>query len=208
MTVTGNLFVISAPSGAGKTSLVKSLIESMQDITVSISHTTRAIRPGEIDGVNYHFVSEQTFAEMIKQGDFLEFATVFHRHYGTSHTWVENTLAKGLDVILEIDWQGCQQIQQKFPDCISIFILPPSLADLEARLKNRDQDKAETIQERLADTHETVSHLYEFDYIVVNDNFERALLDLKTIVLAGRLQESSQAKRYAKLIHDLSTATP
>jgi guanylate kinase len=200
MTGMGNLYVISAPSGAGKTTLVKALVDSVSNVTVSISHTTRPRRPAEIDGINYHFVTEAEFQQMIEHGDFLEYATVFNAFYGTSHTWVEQTLARGLDVILEIDWQGCQQIQNLFPDCISIFILPPSVDDLANRLCTRDQDKAEIIDERLADAKETVSHIYEFDYVVINDDFNHALNDLKTLIQAGRLTQKHQTSKFAKIL--------
>lgn len=207
MSPLGNLYVISAPSGTGKTSLVKALEESLPNITVSTSHTTRPKRHGETHGVNYYFITETEFHQMIAHNDFLEYATVFHHFYGTSHTWVEQTLAKGLDVILEIDWQGCQQIQSKFPDCISIFILPPSSMDLSVRLKKRNQDKPEVIQERLADARETVIHINEFDYIVINDNFDHAINDLKTIVQAGRLLQKPQAIKFSKLIEELTETT-
>jgi guanylate kinase len=196
----GNLYVIAAPSGTGKTSLVNALVDSMQQVTVSISHTTRAKRPGETHGVHYYFIDENQFKEMIQHGDFLEYATVFHYLYGTSHTWVEATLAKGQDVILEIDWQGCQQIKQKFPDCVSIFILPPSYADLAERLEKRNQDKPEVIQERLADVKETMSHIQEYDYLVLNADFAHAVNDLKMIIESGRLLEKPQTIRLAEII--------
>jgi guanylate kinase len=203
MTIPGNLFVISAPSGAGKTSLVKALTDSEAGITVSISHTTREKRPDEVEGINYYFIAETEFQRMINQGDFLEYATIFHHHYGTSHTWVEETLAKGLDVILEIDWQGYQQIKAKFPDCISIFVLPPSLAELSARLHKRNQDKPEIIKERLADARDTITHVNEFDYVVINEDFNRAVNDLKVITEAGRLFKKRQIEQYADLLNEL-----
>lgn len=203
MIIPGNLFVISAPSGAGKTSLVKALTDSEARITVSISHTTREKRPDEVEGINYYFIDETEFQRMINQGDFLEYATIFHHHYGTSHTWVEETLAKGLDVILEIDWQGCQQIKAKFPDCISIFVLPPSLAELSARLHKRNQDKPEIIKERLADARDTINHVNEFDYVVINEDFNRAVNDLKVITEAGRLLKKRQIEQYADLLNEL-----
>ncbi len=203
MIIPGNLFVISAPSGAGKTSLVKALTDSEPGITVSISHTTRQKRPDEVEGINYYFITETEFQRMINQGDFLEYATIFHHHYGTSHTWVEETLAKGLDVILEIDWQGSQQIKAKFPDCISIFVLPPSLTELSARLHKRNQDKPEVIKERLADARDTITHVNEFDYIVINEDFNRAVNDLKVITEAGRLLKKRQVEQYADLLNEL-----
>lgn len=204
MSVPGNLYVISAPSGTGKTSLVKALVEAIPEIiSVSVSHTTRAQRPGEIEGINYHFVDEAEFNRMIEHNDFLEHATIFNHSYGTSRTWVENTLRKGKDVILEIDWQGCQQIKELFPDCISIFILPPSVADLSERLCKRNQDTPAVIEERLRDAKETVSHVHEFDYVIVNDTFSHALHDLKTVIEAGCLVQKKQRVRYAKLVRDL-----
>ena len=203
MTVPGNLFVISAPSGAGKTSLVKAIVESVPGITVSISHTTREKRPDEIHSINYYFIDKNAFQSMIDHGDFLEYATIFHHYYGTSHTWVEETLAKGMDVILEIDWQGCQQIKAKFPDCISIFILPPNVAELSARLHKRNQDKPEVIQERLDDARDTINHVTEFDYVVINEDFNDAVDDLKAIIEAGRLLKKKQVEQYAHLLDEL-----
>lgn len=202
MTLSGNLFVICAPSGTGKTSLVKAIANSVLDITVSISHTTRQKRPGEIDGINYYFIDNAEFQRMIDHADFLEYATIFNHHYGTSHTWVEETLAKGMDVILEIDWQGCQQIKAKFPDCISIFILPPSLSELSARLYKRNQDKPEVIQERLADACGTINHINEFDYVVINEDFNHAVLDLTAIIQAARLLKNRQIKQYTHLLNE------
>jgi guanylate kinase len=200
----GNLYVISAPSGAGKTTLVKALIESTQDITVSISHTTRQRRSAEVDGVNYHFISKEKFKEMIAHKDFLEHASIFGNLYGTSHSWVEETLAKGIDVILEIDWQGAHQIKKLFTtNSIGIFILPPSFEVLSKRLHSRDQDSFEVIVERLANAEEAVSHIHEFDYVVINDNFETALKDLQSIVHAGRLTQKRQSIKHAALISEL-----
>jgi guanylate kinase len=201
MTDTGNLYVIAAPSGAGKTSLVKALTETTPNITVSISHTTRPKRPNEVDGINYHFISSDDFKRMIAQGDFLEHATIFENLYGTSRKAVESQLAQGKDVILEIDWQGHQQIKQLFPESISIFILPPSPADLRNRLIKRDQDKLDVIEKRLADAKEAISHLDEFDYAVINDDFDKALLELKIIVGAGCLLRRRQSGRLAALVN-------
>lgn len=204
MSLLGNLYVISAPSGAGKTSLVKAALEAMPDtISVSVSHTTRPKRPGEIEGTHYHFVDEATFNSMIKNQEFLEHATVFDHFYGTSRAFVEQTLRKERDVILEIDWQGCQQIQRLFPNCISIFILPPSRADLSQRLQTRSQDNATVIKQRLADAAETVSHIDEFDYVIINDDFQHALSDLRTIIAAGRLLQRRQSIKFADLLRDL-----
>lgn len=201
---TGNLYVVAAPSGTGKTSLVKALIESLPYITVSISHTTRPKRPAEAHGVNYYFIAETEFRDMIAKGEFLEYANVFDNLYGTSRKWVQETLARGLDVILEIDWQGAQQIQHIFPDCISIFILPPSLQVLADRLLHRNQDSSGVIQQRLADVREATSHISDFDYVIMNDDFDQALHDLKIIVEAGRLLQSRQTKQFAKLLDELS----
>ena len=205
MSESGNLYVISAPSGTGKTTLVKTLVDSLPNITVSISHTTRLKRPAEVHGVNYYFINENEFKHMIQHGDFLEHAIVFNNMYGTSRSWVEETLRRGIDVILEIDWQGAQQIQRLIPACISIFILPPSLDALSNRLMRRNQDKPEIIRKRLADAQETISHVSEYQYVVLNDDFEAALEDLKTIVLAGRLVQSRQTKKLSPLLKELGT---
>ncbi len=196
----GTLYVIAAPSGTGKTTLVKTLIPSLSDITVSTSHTTRPQRPAEVDTVNYYFISKNTFEKMIDHHDFIEYATVFKHYYGTSRHWVENTLAQGKDVILEIDWQGCQQIKKMLPDCISIFILPPSLHDLEQRLKHRAQDSDEVIEQRLSDAKETLSHIKEFDYLVLNADFETAVNDIRSIIKAHRLLQKPQSARLAGLL--------
>jgi len=180
----GILFIISAPSGAGKTSLVNKLLDNMHGIRASVSHTTRSCRPGEVDGVNYHFVSQQQFIDMLEQGAFLEHAEVFGNLYGTSQQWVADTLAAGEDVILEIDWQGAAQVRQLFPDSTSIFILPPSKQALRERLHNRAQDDAEVIEKRVAAATEEMSHYIEADFMVVNDNFDTALAQLKAIVTA------------------------
>ena len=201
----GNLYVIAAPSGTGKTTLVKAVTHSLSGIIVSISHTTRPKRPAEINGVNYYFIDPSEFQTMIAHHDFLEHAKVFNHFYGTSRSWVEKTLTQGIDVILEIDWQGCQQIQQLFPDCISIFILPPSLADLAERLKNRAQDSLDIIQQRLADARETVSRIHEFDYVIINADFDHAVDDLKAIITANRLLQAKQILKLDKLLADLTS---
>lgn len=206
MSELGNLYVISAPSGAGKTSLVKTLVETVSTVSVSISHTTRPKRPAEEHGINYYFVDQPEFQRMIEHQDFLEYATVFNNLYGTSRSWVESMLKKGIDVILEIDWQGALQIQKLFPDCISIFIVPPSLKALEQRLTFRNQDNPDVIKKRLADAKETLSHITNYDYVVLNDDFEVALKDLKTIILAGRLTKKRQVKKLAPLLAELSQA--
>lgn len=204
MTQTGNLYVIAAPSGTGKTSLVKALTDSIENLSVSISHTTRPMRPNEQEGVNYFFINKDKFMQMVANDEFLEHANVFENCYGTSKHWVAEKQHQGIDVILEIDWQGHQQIKKLFPDSISIFILPPSLQDLRSRLEKRNQDKADVIAKRLSDARETVTHVDEFDYLVVNDNFERAASDLTTIIEAGRLLETAQRRKYAGLITNLT----
>ena len=200
---TGILFIISAPSGAGKTSLVAELLNNMSNIKASISHTTRDRRPGEVDAVNYHFTSREQFVEMIEQGAFLEHAEVFGNFYGTSQQWVADTLASGEDVILEIDWQGAAQVRKLFPESTSIFILPPSKQALRERLHKRAQDDSEVIEKRIAAATEEMSHYVEADFLVVNDNFDTALQQMMSIVSAQhcRLPVSGQED----LISDLLT---
>ena len=189
----GKLFIISAPSGAGKTSLVKELVESQQDIVVSISHTTRKIRPGEENGKDYFFVSEAKFKEMINENEFIEYAKVFDHYYGTSHSSVLDQLQDNLKVILEIDWQGAAQVRKRFEDAKSIFILPPSKAELEKRLRSRGQDSDEIITRRMCDAESEMSHYHEFDHIVMNDDFKQALSDLSAIVIGtGQFQPISE----------------
>lgn len=199
---TGTLYIISAPSGAGKTSLVKALLESDPGIQVSISHTTRPKRPGEVDGVNYHFVDRERFVEMAGAGAFLEHAEVFGNYYGTSEQWVDETLARGIDVILEIDWQGAQQVRKLKP-CISIFITPPSREELRRRLTSRGQDAADVIERRMSEAASEASHYCEYDYLVINDDFQQALADLQAIVRARRLLTQHQQQRHAELLRDL-----
>lgn len=182
----GSLFVISAPSGAGKTSLVKALLADTANIGVSVSHTTRPQRPGEVHGVNYFFTRREEFTELAARGEFLEQAEVFGNLYGTSHSWVNATLAGGKDVILEIDWQGAQQIRRLLPDTLGIFILPPSAAVLHQRLTGRGTDAPEVVSKRLAQAAEDMSHYVEFDYVIINDDFNQALAELKAVVLAQR----------------------
>ncbi|RMF14845.1 MAG: guanylate kinase [Gammaproteobacteria bacterium] len=204
MNASGQLYIVSAPSGAGKTSLVAALLERDRSICVSVSHTTRPMRPGEQDGVNYHFVSREQFLEMAGQGAFLEHAEVFGNFYGTSEAWVNEALAQGRDVILEIDWQGAQQVRRLRPDALSIFILPPSVEELERRLRGRAQDSDEVIRRRLSEARAEMSHYPEFDFVVVNDQFEDALADLMAIFRGQRLtlarQEQAQAERLAALL--------
>lgn len=201
--MSGNLFIVSAPSGAGKTSLVKALLSSNKDIALSISYTSRAPRPGETDGKDYHFVSREAFLEMAKQGDFLESAEVYGNLYGTSQSWIEKETAAGRDILLEIDWQGAAQVRKKFPGAISIFILPPSLKALEERLNGRKQDSAEVIARRIASAREDVSHVAEFDYVIINDKLDEALQQLNAVVVAAGLRRDRQLARQQDLINQL-----
>jgi len=199
----GTLFVVSAPSGAGKTSLVKALVENTEDLHVSVSHTTREQRPGEIDGENYHFVSSEHFSQMLEQNAFLEHAEVFGNLYGTSKQSVEDKLKAGIDVVLEIDWQGAQQIRRQLPDAVSIFILPPSREVLQTRLVGRGQDSDRVIQQRMAQASEQISHYVEFDYIVINDVFQVALEELQTLIRSQRLTLNKQSEQHQALIESL-----
>ncbi len=203
VTAPGSLFVLSAPSGAGKTSLVRALLDADPGIEVSISHTTRPKRPKEVDGVNYHFVTPATFARMQADDAFLEHAEVFGNLYGTSAAWVAQRLAAGGDVILEIDWQGAAQIRERMPEAVEIFILPPSLMTLSQRLKERGQDDQEVIDRRLKEARLEMSHYPHYDYLIVNDDFATALADLCAIVRAERLRNASQAVRLGPLITSL-----
>ena len=200
---TGTLYIVAAPSGAGKTSLVKSLVETTPGVVASISHTTRPPRPGEQEGVHYHFVSLPTFTTMIAQGAFLEHAQVFGNCYGTSCAAVLSKLQNGLDVILEIDWQGARQAREQMPDCVGIFILPPSRDALRQRLAGRDQDSAEVIEQRMAAALDELSHYMEFDYLVINDQFETALTELRAIFIAQRQQRTAQLERHPELLRAL-----
>lgn len=199
----GNLFIVSAPSGAGKTSLVAALLNSNKHIALSISYTTRAPRPGEVDGKNYHFVSRDTFLDMAKRGDFLESAEVYGNFYGTSQSWIEQQLAAGSDILLEIDWQGAAQVRRLMPHALSIFILPPSLPALETRLKGRGQDSAEVIERRLQAAREDISHVAEFDYVIINDKLDEALQQLAAVVTAAGLRRDTQLSRHADLINQM-----
>lgn len=199
----GTLYTVSAPSGAGKTSLVKALVESTTDVKVSVSHTTRAKRPGETDNIDYHFIDSARFEEMINEGAFLEHAKVFTNAYGTSREWVENILAQGVDVILEIDWQGADQIRQQMPDAISIFILPPSKESLRERLTNRGQDDEAVISARMAEAKSEMSHYGEADYLVINDYFDMAFTQLRSIIIAERLKQEKQQKNHQSLLANL-----
>ena len=199
----GTLYIISAPSGAGKTSLVRELVVTTQDVIVSVSHTTRAIRPGEVDGQDYHFVDQESFLSMAAHSAFLEHARVFDNYYGTSQQHVERLLLNGQDVILEIDWQGARQVRRLIEDSQSIFILPPSLEALRQRLEGRGQDDETIIKRRMQDAVNEMSHYAEFDYLVVNDDFDQALHDLKSIIEANRLRQLRQERKLEHLLIEL-----
>ncbi len=203
MSAIGTLYTVSAPSGAGKTTLVNALLEACDNLQVSVSHTTRAKRPGEVDGEDYHFVSETEFLVMLEEAAFLEHARVFNNFYGTSKTWVEQTLAKGGDVILEIDWQGAAQVRKLMPQTVSVFILPPSKASLLERLKGRGQDDEAVIENRMAEAKNEISHYVESDYLIVNDTFEQALAEFQAIILSERAKLPKQAEKHAALISSL-----
>ena len=205
-----NLFIIAAPSGCGKTSLVEALIKKTKNLCVSVSHTTRPPRPDEVNGINYYFVSINEFEEMIKNNAFVEHATVFDNHYGSSTKLISEKLDEGVDVILEIDWQGARQVKENMPNSVSIFILPPSNEALLGRLKQRAQDNDETIKKRMSDAQNQMQHFNEFDYLVINDDFNSALNDLNLIICRPdkaserfSLSLSEQSKKYIKLLKKL-----
>ncbi|MBA6263409.1 MAG: guanylate kinase [Colwellia sp.] len=205
MTTPGNLFILSAPSGAGKSSLIKALLsqESARPMQVSVSHTTRAPRPGENNGEHYHFISVDQFQKQIKQNEFYEYAEVFGNYYGTSASAIDKQLAQGIDVFLDIDWQGAKQVRIKQPSVTTIFISPPSKAELENRLKNRGQDSDATIKSRMAQAKAECSHYTEFDYIIVNNDFTQALSELTTIVNNQRLRCQQQAITHQSMFEEL-----
>jgi guanylate kinase len=201
MTATpGSLFIISAPSGAGKTSLVRAILQSGIDLDLSISYTTRPARSEEVEGRDYHFVTLENFEEMRRNGEFLESAQVYGNYYGTSKKWINEAISAGRDVLLEIDSQGARQVRKVFPLAISLFILPPSLEVLEARLRSRGQDSIEAISRRLASAREEVSHVGEYDYVIINETLDRALYDLRCILQAERLKTAKQLVRHHKLL--------
>lgn len=202
----GNLYIVAAPSGGGKTSLVRHLVTTLDDIEISISHTTRAMRPGETDGIDYFFVDEEQFTEMVNRSAFIEHARVFHHLYGTSAAQITERLQQGIDIVLDIDWQGAEQIRRTFPRAVSIFIVPPSLEELRRRLTNRQQDNKEVIRDRMVKAQDELSHYPEFDYLIVNDNFEHAAVELRAIVIANRLQIKNQVKKQAKLLSFLMSS--
>jgi guanylate kinase len=197
--MSGKLYVVAAPSGAGKTTLVRQLLDSEPSVHLSISYTTRGPRPGELDGREYHFVDVATFRAMMARGDFLEWAEVHGNFYGTSKVWIANQLAAGHDVLLEIDWQGAQQVRAAFPEAIGVFILPPSMEELTRRLTGRGTDSAEVIERRLAAAQAEMRHVGEFDYVIINDSLEQALDDLRAVVHASRLNLNAQRARHAAL---------
>ncbi|MCH9646340.1 MAG: guanylate kinase [Proteobacteria bacterium] len=198
-----NLFIVAAPSGCGKTSLVKALIEKTENLCVSISHTTRNARPGEVHGKNYFFISQQEFDQINKDNGFIESAQVFDNYYGSAKQTVKDLLATGTDVILEIDWQGARQVKQTFTDATGIFILPPSEAALRERLTDRGQDDITIVDRRMQDAVSEMQHYNEFDYLVINDNFKVALEDLSQIIHAQRLQLSEQVSKHQSLLNSL-----
>jgi guanylate kinase len=202
----GNLYIVAAPSGGGKTSLVRKLVDTLEDIGVSISHTTRAMRPGEKHGADYFFVDDDEFIGMANNNAFIEHARVFNHLYGTSAAQITKRLEQGIDVVLDIDWQGAEQIRRSFPNAISVFIIPPSLEALKLRLMNRRQDKDEVIGERMKKAQDELSHYPEFDYLIVNDDFEHAAAELKAIVIANRLRMDRQINKQSKLLSFLMSS--
>jgi guanylate kinase len=195
---TGSVFIVVAPSGAGKTSLVAALLEAESSIELSVSYTTRPARTGEVDGKHYHFVSQDVFKNMITNGDFLEYAEVYGNFYGTSCSWIRSRLEQGRDILLEIDWQGARQVRKAFPEAIGVFIVPPSIEELERRLRGRDTDTEEVITRRLASARAEIGMVSEYDYLVINEQFERARADLISVVRANRLKCAAQRVRYAE----------
>lgn len=199
----GNLFIVSSPSGAGKSSLISALLDKHNDMKVSVSHTTRAPRPGEEDGVHYHFTNVDNFKEVIEKGEMYEWAEVFGNYYGTSKAAINDQLEQGIDVFLDIDWQGAQQVRKLDPEVKTIFILPPSRAELENRLNKRGQDSAEVIANRMAQAQSEMSHYNEYDFVLINDDFEQTLQAFEHIVLAHRQQLANQQSKFANLITEL-----
>ena len=196
----GTLYIISAASGAGKTTLVSAVLEQLDDLEVSVSHTTRAPREGEVDGVNYHFVDKDTFEAMVEDSEFIEYATVFGNMYGTSRQHIQEQLLKGKDVILEIDWQGARQIRQLMPDCRSVYIVPPSTEALRERLTSRGKDDEETITRRMQEAISEMSHYVEFDYLIINDDFDEARDNLAAIIRGNRMLHEHQQQKHADLL--------
>ena len=199
----GHLYIVTAPSGAGKTTLVSLLLKNDSGIHLSISSTTRAPRTGEQDGREYHFVDVQSFQEQVSHGNFLEWAEVHGNYYGTSKSWIEAEMSAGRDVLLEIDWQGAQQVRKVFPEAIGVFILPPSMQVLEARLSGRGTDSAEVIARRISAARDEMRHVDEFDYVIINDDLHQALEDLQSVVSASRLKYTTQLQRHSALFATL-----
>jgi len=202
--LSGSLLIVSAPSGAGKSSLVNAVLAEDPKLRLSVSHTTRPPRPGEQDGREYHFVDVPAFQAMAARGAFLESALVHGNYYGTSREWIEATRARDFDIVLEIDWQGAQQVRGLFPDAVRIFVLPPSMEELERRLRARGKDSEATIRERLANAREEISHVGEFEYVIINEDFDQARRDLAAVVQVARLKLSSQAARHSSLFEGLA----
>ncbi|MFN3234973.1 MAG: guanylate kinase [Gammaproteobacteria bacterium] len=202
-TESGTLFVVSAPSGAGKTSLITALVAHVQHLSVSLSYTTRPKRPAEVDGVHYRFVDQAAFEKFIEQDELVEYARVFDHYYGTSKVWIEEHLEKGEDILLEIDWQGARQIRKLFKNSLSIFILPPSQEVLHQRLSDRNQDHPEVIANRMKAASDEISHYHEFDYLVVNEDFNRALEEMRAIIISERLKITRQTVSHQALIESL-----
>jgi len=200
-TTLGNLFIISAPSGTGKTSLVKALLQTDIDLSLSVSYTSRSVRPGEVEGRDYYFVERRIFKRMLENGEFLESAEVYGNFYGTSQKWIDKTIVSGQDILLEIDSQGAQQVRRFFTNTVSIFVLPPSQEVLETRLRNRNQDCQEVITLRMAAARQEISHISEYDYVIINENLDKALRSLACIIQAERLRIAAQLVRF----HDLVT---
>jgi guanylate kinase len=201
--MSGSLFIVSAPSGAGKTSLVAALLASTPDVDLSISYTTRPPRPGEVNGRDYHFVSREIFMEMAGHGDFLESAEIYGNLYGTSQSWIKAETASGRDILLEIDWQGAAQVRPVFPGCISIFILPPSIQELEGRLRGRGKDSEEVIARRMQAARDEISHVAEFDYVIINNKLDEAVQQLRSVVIAARTRRDHQLALHQDLIDQL-----
>lgn len=199
----GNIFIVAAPSGAGKSSLVNAVLAEDSNVLLSVSYTTRAPRPGEVSGREYHFVDRTTFEGMLERSEFLESAEVHGNQYGTSQKWIADTRAQGHDIIMEIDWQGAQQIRRLFPDTVSLFILPPSLAELERRLRSRGKDSEESIRERMRNATEEIGHVAEFDYVIINKDFEEARRDLAAVIRAVRLRARDVLARLSAQLPEL-----
>lgn len=202
--IPGNLFIVAAPSGAGKTSLVGESLERDRQVRLSISYTSRAPRPGEVDGRDYHFVSKEKFIALLEAGEFLESAEVYGNYYGTSERWIREAMAAGDDILLEIDWQGAAQVRRLFAEAIGVFVVPPSLQALHQRLTGRGQDSAEVIARRMAAAREDISHVSEFDYVIINDDFAEAVADLCALFRTRRLLASRQLARHASLLHQFN----